>query len=150
MKIYLAAPLFTQVERIWNRRLAALLERYLPGAAVTLPQDFKIKDKYNDRRSFAHIAKMCLSSIDEADCVLAVLDGADADSGTSFEVGYAYGKGKPIVGVRTDFRPGQEKGLNILLARSCGRFVYEMSFTEDLELVARTIAGKIRAVASGR
>jgi len=38
--------------------------------------------------------------------VLAVLDGVDVDSGTAAEIGYARALGKPIVGLRTDLRPG--------------------------------------------
>lgn len=33
----------------------------------------------------------------------AVLDGVDVDSGTAWEIGYAYARGKPIIGLRTDF-----------------------------------------------
>jgi nucleoside 2-deoxyribosyltransferase len=40
------------------------------------------------------------------DGVLAVLDGVDVDSGTAAEVGYAAAHGKPVVGLRTDLRPG--------------------------------------------
>jgi nucleoside 2-deoxyribosyltransferase len=39
-----------------------------------------------------------------ADGLLAVLDGADVDSGTAAEVGFAAALGLPIVGVRTDLR----------------------------------------------
>lgn len=39
-----------------------------------------------------------------ADMVLAWLDGSDIDSGTAFEVGYAYSKGKVVVGYLTDKR----------------------------------------------
>jgi nucleoside 2-deoxyribosyltransferase len=42
--------------------------------------------------------------IDAADMVLAVLDGTDVDSGTAAEIGYAFAKGKPILGYRGDFR----------------------------------------------
>jgi nucleoside 2-deoxyribosyltransferase len=34
----------------------------------------------------------------------AVLDGVDVDSGTAAEIGYAYARGKPILGYRGDFR----------------------------------------------
>ena len=44
------------------------------------------------------------AGIDRADMVLAVLDGADVDSGTAAEIGYAFAKGKPILGYRGDFR----------------------------------------------
>jgi nucleoside 2-deoxyribosyltransferase len=42
--------------------------------------------------------------IDAADMVLAVLDGTDVDSGTAAEIGYAFAKGRPILGYRGDFR----------------------------------------------
>jgi nucleoside 2-deoxyribosyltransferase len=44
------------------------------------------------------------SAIDEAQAVVAILDGTDVDSGTAAEIGYAFGQGKPIVGYRGDFR----------------------------------------------
>ncbi len=44
--------------------------------------------------------------IDRCDGVLAVLDGPDVDSGTAAEIGYAGARGKPVVGLRTDLRPG--------------------------------------------
>lgn len=37
------------------------------------------------------------------------MDGADPDSGTCWEVGYAYGK-KPIILVRTDLRRAANSG----------------------------------------
>jgi nucleoside 2-deoxyribosyltransferase len=42
--------------------------------------------------------------IDGCDLVFAVLDGVDVDSGTAAEIGYAFAKGKPILGYRGDFR----------------------------------------------
>ena len=45
-----------------------------------------------------------LAAIDRAQGVLAVLDGTDVDSGTAAEIGYAFARGKPIVGYRGDFR----------------------------------------------
>jgi nucleoside 2-deoxyribosyltransferase len=44
------------------------------------------------------------AAIDAADAVVAVLDGVDVDSGTAAEIGYAFGRGKLIVGYRGDFR----------------------------------------------
>lgn len=48
--------------------------------------------------------------IEEADAVLAVLDGPDVDSGTASEIGFASAHGKPIVGLRTDTRRTGENG----------------------------------------
>lgn len=42
--------------------------------------------------------------LDEADVVLAVLDGPDVDSGTAAEIGWAAANRIPVVGWRSDFR----------------------------------------------
>src|SRR5262245_14042465 len=44
------------------------------------------------------------AAIDAASAVVAVLDGTDVDSGTAAEIGYAFARGKLIVGYRGDFR----------------------------------------------
>jgi nucleoside 2-deoxyribosyltransferase len=44
------------------------------------------------------------AAIDHAHGVVAVLDGVDVDSGTAAEIGYAFARGKWIVGYRGDFR----------------------------------------------
>jgi nucleoside 2-deoxyribosyltransferase len=44
------------------------------------------------------------AAIDAAHGVVAVLDGTDVDSGTAAEIGYAFARGKLIVGYRGDFR----------------------------------------------
>jgi nucleoside 2-deoxyribosyltransferase len=44
------------------------------------------------------------AAIDGADAVVAVLDGVDVDSGTAAEIGYAFARGKLVVGYRGDFR----------------------------------------------
>jgi nucleoside 2-deoxyribosyltransferase len=54
--------------------------------------------------------------IDRADGVLAVLDGADVDSGTAAEIGYAAARGLSIVGLRTDSRrTGDNEGVTVNL-----------------------------------
>lgn len=54
--------------------------------------------------------------IDECDAVLAVLDGTDVDSGTAAEIGYAFARGKRIVGYRGDFRrTGENEGVTVNL-----------------------------------
>ena len=44
------------------------------------------------------------TAIDKSNVVFAILDGTDVDSGTAAEIGYAFAKGKTIVGYRGDFR----------------------------------------------
>ena len=150
VRVYLAAPLFTLNQRRANRGLAALLEKELPGAEVILPQDFKVSGKYNDRKNYRELFRLCLQAIERADAVVAVLDGADADSGVSFEVGYAYARRVPIVGVRTDYRAGQDRGVNVMLSQAAGRFVFDMAFREDPATLARDVAVKLRGLLSRR
>ena len=145
MKIYLSAPLFSQIERRWNRRLAAALEEKISGCEVLLPQDFKVGASYNQPAHYDRIFEHCLRALDEADLVVALMDGADADSGTAFEVGYACARDIPVIGVRTDFRQNQDRGLNLMLSYACAELLREMSFSEDPEQLVKDLVGKIVA-----
>ena len=145
MRIYLSGPLFTQAERRWNRQLAAELEQRIAGAQVILPQDFKVGSSYNNPKNFPKIFDACLDALREANVVVAVLDGPDVDSGTALEMGVAHELGIPIIGVRTDFRESQDRGVNIVVAAACATLLREMSFGEDLTQLAKDLAGKIVA-----
>jgi nucleoside 2-deoxyribosyltransferase len=100
MKIYLAGPLFSSAERDFNARLAGLLRQR--GIEVWLPQEAE-QHAMSPRQIFEEDVR----GIDWADVVVANMDGADPDSGTCWECGYAYRK-KPIILFRTDFRSGYE------------------------------------------
>ena len=103
MRIYFAGPLFSAAERDWNATLAAALRQEKePGMDP------------------AGIFATDVGGIDWADGIVAIMDGADPDSGTCWEVGYAYRK-KPIVLVRTDMRRNSGdggSGYNAMLAES--------------------------------
>jgi nucleoside 2-deoxyribosyltransferase len=55
------------------------------------------------------------NGIRESDTLLAVLDGAEVDSGCAAEIGFAVGIAKPVFGLRTDWRDTGEFGLPINL-----------------------------------
>jgi nucleoside 2-deoxyribosyltransferase len=60
-----------------------------------------------------------VDAIESSDIIVAVIDGTDADSGTAWEIGYAFAKGKPTIGLRTDFRTlGIEGTVNLMIERS--------------------------------
>lgn len=101
MKIYIAGPLFTSAERAWNKQLEQLLLQ--SGHQVFLPQDNKFA-----QRTARTIFDADRAGLDWADVLVAIVDGPDPDSGTSWECGYAYGK-KPIVLIRTDFRSSGDR-----------------------------------------
>jgi hypothetical protein len=50
------------------------------------------------------IGRMNELGIRNSEAILAVLDGAELDSGTVSELGFAYGLGKRCYGLRNDFR----------------------------------------------
>ena len=54
------------------------------------------------------IAKGNVEAIESCPLVVAVLDGTDVDSGTAAEIGYAFARGKRIVGYRGDLRQAAE------------------------------------------
>ncbi|MGQ9843971.1 MAG: nucleoside 2-deoxyribosyltransferase [Spirochaetota bacterium] len=121
--IYLAGPLFTAAERQFNQILDQYIEQ--AGFAVYLPQN-ECQGITNGNDIFHR----CIKGIDNAWCVVAVLDGTDADSGTCFEVGYAYAKGIPVIGVRTDFRKSADDGhLNLMLSHG----ITALCFISSLE-----------------
>lgn len=110
--IYFAGPLFAAAERNFNQELSQYIEQ--AGFAVYLPQN-----ECKGITQAEEIFKRCIKGLDNAWCVIAVLDGADADSGTCFEVGYAYAKGIPVIGLRTDFRKSGDDGfVNLMLSKS--------------------------------
>ncbi|MBI3635985.1 MAG: nucleoside 2-deoxyribosyltransferase [Candidatus Rokubacteria bacterium] len=68
------------------------------------------------RRLDTTIAETNRRAIEEADALVAVLDGPDVDSGTAAEIGFACGQGKPIVGYRGDTRrTGENEGVTVNL-----------------------------------
>jgi len=96
MKLYFAGPLFTTPERTWNAEVTAALRA--AGHEIFLPQE------QEPGKDGPGIFATDVGGIDWADGLVAIMDGPDPDSGTCWEVGYAYGVGKPIVLVRTDLR----------------------------------------------
>jgi len=139
MLVYLAGPVFTLAERRFNEELAVALERLCPSVQVFLPQryDKEFQDAADfSRKMFAAL----MAALERCDVVLALLDGSDADSGTCFEMGYARARGKTVIGVRTDFRTGEDQGLNLMLSNACASLIVEPSTTSSLERLAAKIA----------
>ena len=140
MKIYIAGPLFTQAERRWNVSLAQELERR--GYSVSLPQ-ILVQGLLGPGGSFQPRAvfQALIRELRDADVVVAVLDGADVDSGTSWECGFAFALGKPVVGLRTDIRQGGDspKNVNLVLAESTASIVSWPAFQQDLKALADLI-----------
>ena len=118
-RVYLAAPLFSEAERRFNASVAGLLRNNF--FEVHLPQelgdDSSSRGESEQERLFLSNKK----ALDESDLLVAIIDGPDADSGTAWEMGYAFARGKPVIALRTDFRRvGEHEQVNLMLEHSAG------------------------------
>jgi nucleoside 2-deoxyribosyltransferase len=141
LKIYMAGPLFSTAELAFNRELAALLRGH--GHEVFLPQE------HEQRKDLPRaIFESDVAGLDWADVVVACLDGADPDSGTCWELGYAYGRNKPSIVYRTDFRlfEGTDP-INLMMTESATQVI--ILPTAPVDALAAAIAGRLDALAPG-
>jgi nucleoside 2-deoxyribosyltransferase len=102
MKIYLAAPLFSESELSYNEMIYNELTGI--GAEVYAPQmNAAINDKTKSADSVA-IFRGDTEKLEWADAIVAVLDGPVVDAGVAAEIGYMAARGKTIYGLFTDSR----------------------------------------------
>ena len=142
MIIYLAGPLFSLADRRFNEEFAKALEQSFLPSMVILPQDHGAK--FGEAEGFAErMYSFALDAINHSDAVVAILDGADSDSGTCIEIGYAKARGKPVIGVRTDFRSGEDRGLNLMVSNICSHLVLRRSTSVTLEELAEEVSGAL-------
>lgn len=116
-RVYLAAPLFSEAERSYNANIARLLKENL--FSVHLPQELGDDSAGRLQNVQDRLFAANKKALEEADIVVAVIDGADADSGTAWEMGYAFAQGKPVIALRTDFRHvGACERVNLMLEQA--------------------------------
>src|SRR5215211_7178108 len=96
-RTYLAAPLFTPLERFFNRsirdELSPFLDVVLPQEAVGLLDEKK-------GNFAADVFAGDLSLLRSCDILVVVLDGPVVDEGACFELGYFFGQGRPCYGLQ--------------------------------------------------
>ena len=85
----------------------------------------------------------CINSIKGSDILIAILEGPDVDSGTCIELGYAFANDIPIIGVRTDLRGLEEKGVNLMVSKVCSKYIYHPNKNASFELLIAEILNAI-------
>ncbi len=105
-RIYLAAPLFSEAERSYNTAIAELLRAHY--YEVALPQDAGDDHAVRDKKEHVRIYNHNKRAIRDADILVAIIDGADADSGTAWEMGYAAALKKTVIATQDGFQDGRE------------------------------------------
>lgn len=99
--IYIAGPLFDPGERWYLEQIDCAIREL--GFQTYLPhRDGGIKATTG--HTTAAIFEADLRGLESADIVVAVLNGPDVDSGTAWEMGHAYARGIPIIGIHEDIR----------------------------------------------
>lgn len=145
--IYGAGPLFNIASRLHN----LFLERELTilGYVVVLPQREALNYFDGQKFNVMGICDDCEEKAMTTQVILANIDGADADSGTSEEVGVARATkmlaekfpvipwNPIIICVRTDFRTDLEKeiGYNAMFKKA-DKLIYKPAFVGTLEEAA--------------
>lgn len=154
--LYIASPLgFTESGRLWQEQVLLPAFDGLECSIYdpwVIPHEAKaILDQANSLPSSQERSSLLykfnrlsgahnVQALKDSSGMLAVLDGVDMDSGTAAEVGYMSAMGKPVVGLRTDFRfasDNEADPINLqvvyFLEASGGRLVH--SLDESLSLV---------------
>ncbi|MFH1802106.1 MAG: nucleoside 2-deoxyribosyltransferase [archaeon] len=99
MKIYLAGKIRNEIEREFLEEIdsvckSAGFETFLPHRDVGLAGSIEEVDKI-----FEGDIK---EGFRDVNLVVAVLDGLHVGAGTAWELGYAYARGIPAIGIKTD------------------------------------------------
>ena len=97
MKIYLASPLFTEYERNEVKRYAQAYREQ--GYYVYVPMEHQIENAWDmpNHEWARKVFEEDIRAIDESDAVVVLYYGLYSDSGTAWEQGYAYAKGKEVI-----------------------------------------------------
>ena len=124
-KVYIAAPLFNEMELKRNLEIADYLKKigynpYLPQNEVGLAYDM-INDN-NIQEVNKRIFESDIAGILSCDILLFLLDGRVPDEGACVELGMAYAWNKKCVGFKTDIRALDKTGDDNLFIEGCFNF----------------------------
>lgn len=122
LKAYFAAPLFTPSERELNESisnsLSHMVDVFLPQRDGNLLTEL-VSSGYSVKGSQEKIFEDDCSAIENADLLVAVLDGRTVDEGVAFELGYARANDKICIGLKTDDRVMLPTGDNPMIVFGC-------------------------------
>ncbi len=148
-QIYFASPLFSDMELTFNKTVVEKIRKAYPEVKVFLPQE---QGDINDKSNYANskmIAKLDTDAVLESKLLIAVLDGLIIDPGVASEIGVAYAKGIPVIGLHTDPRhqgfDNQEK-INALSEIAESQFPYVNLYTVGLIKLNGEIVGTVESL----
>ena len=131
MRAYIAGPLFNEGERWFDEQIEACAARV--GLETFLPHRDGRELLPAEEWSMDGIFRLDVRELDKAAIVIANLNGTAVDDGTAWELGYAYARGKHLVGIHTDMRltPVFEKqAVNLMIECSLHKLVRSLDELE--------------------
>ena len=96
--IYIAGPFFTDRERALLKKVIHRTKEAYPNEELFIPMEHFIPNGENlSNNEWAEaVFKMNVDALDKSDLVIASYLGLRSDTGTAWEIGYAYAKGIPV------------------------------------------------------
>ena len=140
MKIYLASPFFNEAELNVYRGVVWALRA--EGYEVYVPQEHVIEDAWslsNEDWAQQVFVEDCYA-LDGCDVVMVLNFGMYSDSGTAWEAGYAFAKGKTVVQVLCG---GENATYSLMMINGCDNIV-ELSQVAHFRKVNANIAKVIQ------
>ena len=96
--IYIAGPFFTDKERTFLKIVIESVKEICPNEELFIPMEHFIPNGENlSNNEWAEaVFKMKVEALNKCDRVVAAYLGLRSDTGTAWEIGYAYAKGIPV------------------------------------------------------
>lgn len=120
MKLYLASPFFNEEELEVYRRAIRLLRD--EGYDVYVPQEHTVENAWSlsNEEWARQVFIEDVAAIDEVEVVMVLNFGMYSDSGTAWEAGYAFAKGKKVVQVLCG---GENATYSLMMMNGCCNIV---------------------------
>lgn len=96
--IYIAGPFFTDKERTFLKTVIESVKKMFPDEELFIPMEHFIPNGENlSNNEWAEaVFKMDVEALNKCDQVIAAYLGLRSDTGTAWEIGYAYAKDIPV------------------------------------------------------
>lgn len=130
MKVYIAGLLWEEKDRKKLEEINKVCERL--GFSTYLPhRDAGIYEKGDSKSIFTRNK----DEIDGCDFMVALLDWKDIGSGTAWDVGYAYAKGKKIIGIVEDLKSVNKEFRTCVMCVNSVKLIEMKDLRKELEKI---------------
>ena len=116
MKIYIAGPFFSKQERDSLIDMIKEVQDQFPSADLFIPMNHEIPNAFQLPNEIwaKKVFEMDVEAINDVDMVVAMYTGHYSDTGTVWEMGYAYSKGIPVIGYIPEWAEPYDMSLMVI------------------------------------